>query len=86
MSDAPDPVQAFRSMADKIATNIDNGFGGAFVIVAPDGAAHDLLVLDNAQNPAIFWSLVKTRAEIALAEAEAEQRNGQAGFGQGYRR
>lgn len=82
MSDVPTTPEAdyaapFRRVADKIDLNRDNGFGGAFVIVPPEGAPQDMLLLDNAQNPAMFWSLLKTRAEIALVEIEAHERGGQ---------
>lgn len=86
MSDAPpiepkDNAAAFRLVADKIDLNKTNGFGGAFVIVTPDGVVMDLLLLDNSQNPAMFLGLVKTRAEIALAEMEADSRQDNMGFG-----
>ena len=74
-------AHAFREMADKIDLNSGNGFGGAFVISPPGSEAQTLLVLDNSQNPAIFWSLVKTRADIALAVIADAERQGQNGFG-----
>jgi hypothetical protein len=71
----------FDRMAARIRLNSDQGgFGGAFVVVTPDGVAQEVLLLDNAQNPAIFWSIIKTRAEIAVAEIEDAQRQG-GGFG-----
>lgn len=63
-------------MATRIDLNKDEGFCGAFVIVPPgDGDPQELLVLNNKEDPAMFWSLVRTRAEMemnALAEAERQ--------------
>jgi ADP-ribose pyrophosphatase YjhB (NUDIX family) len=63
-------------MASRIDLNALEDFSGAVVIVPPgDGEAVEILLLKNAQNPAMFWSLVKTQAEIAiqeLASAEAQ--------------
>ena len=75
-----DHAGAFDRMAARVRLNAEQGFGGAFVVVQPDGVAQEMLLLDNAQNPAIFWSLIKTRAEIAIAEIEDAQRQG-GGFG-----
>jgi hypothetical protein len=91
VSDAPDDkitnaAASFRRVADKIDLNAGNGFGGAFVIVAPDGLTMDALLLDNddAKNPAMFWGLLKARAEVAIAEIDDAQRRGGFGGG-GYR-
>lgn len=86
MSDAPpvepkDNAAPFCEMAEKINLNIANGFGGAFVVVSPDGTILSTLLLDNAQDPAMLWGTVKTRAEIALAEMEADSRQDNMGFG-----
>lgn len=82
----PDHAAAFRAMGDKIEANAGNGFAGAFVIVGPDGAVETMLMLDEKPNPSAFWSLVTTKAQIAIAEAEANQRqDGGFGFGGGRR-
>lgn len=67
-----------RAMADKVDLNASNGFGGAFVIAAPDGTLHELLLLDNTQDLARFWSLVQSAAVMAIAEL---QDNKPQGFG-----
>lgn len=78
MSDAgPSHAAAFREMADKIDLNAGNGFAGAFVVVTPDGEAHDTLLLDTRANAAAFWSLLQTRAQIALTEIADAERPGQ---------
>lgn len=81
MSDAlppPEPTHdaPFTRMAQKIVDNLSNGFAGAFVIVAPDGSHHDLLVLDSHASPSLFWSAVKVRVDIALAELDDVERRG----------
>lgn len=88
MSDAPtveppDHAAPFREQADRIDLNRGPKFAGAFVIVAPNGEIESTLLLDDKPNAAAFWSLVQTKAAIAIAEAEADQRNGAAGFGFG---
>jgi hypothetical protein len=81
MSDGADHASAFRRMADKIDTNRENGFAGAFVIVAPDGSAHSALLLDDAADAAMFWSTIKTRVDIAIGEIEANERQGASPYG-----
>lgn len=73
----------FRAMAERIDLNRDQAFGGAFVIMAPDGTCHEMLLLDGGQFPAVFWSLVQTRAQIVLQQAEENERRGMTGFGRG---
>ena len=67
-------AEIFAKMAKRIAANADHGFGGAVVIVPPDGDPVQFLVLDPKQDPAMFWANVKTKAEIALAEMDEKQR------------
>jgi hypothetical protein len=81
-----DHAAAFRSMADKIDTNRNNGFAGAFVIVGPNGEVEATLILDGKPSEASFWALVSTKASIAIAEAEAQQQAQGGGFGFGGRR
>lgn len=77
-------AEPFARMASRIEHNDLPGerFGGAFVIVDPEGNIKELLMLDNNQSPAMFWSNVKTIAEMAIAELEERQRALQ---GYGYR-
>jgi hypothetical protein len=76
-----DHAAPFRAQADQIDLNRGPNFGGAFVIVAPDGSVESAFILDGKPNAAQFWSMISTKAQIAIAEAEADQRSGQAGFG-----
>lgn len=61
-------VAMMRGLADKISTNFGNGFAGAFVIVPPAGDAKELLLLNNTGDLAVFWSLLKTTADMALSD------------------
>lgn len=63
-------ADTLNAMADKVRLNASNGFGGAFVIAAPDGTLHELLLLDNTQDLARFWSLVQSAAVMAIAELQ----------------
>jgi hypothetical protein len=77
MSEETDFSKPFRAMATRIDMNAKEGFSGAFVIRPPgDQPEVALLLLHNKEDAAMFWSLVKTKAEIALQElASAEQQN-----------
>jgi hypothetical protein len=80
----PDHAAPFLAMAAKITTNRDNGFAGAFVIVGPGGEVEATLILDGSPNVSAFWSLIATKSQIAIAEAEANQQAAQGGgFGYG---
>lgn len=72
----------FRQMADKLELNGLSDFGGAFVVVPPvhsdGGDAIETLILDSQQDPAQFWSILKTKAEIVLSQMADKQRQGQA--------
>ena len=71
---------SLRAMADKIDLNHENGFAGAFVIAPPEGEPIELLLLNNQQSPAVFWSLLKTTAEMALVEIQENEKQ-QGGWG-----
>ena len=69
----------FTEMAARIELNAEQGFGGAFVIVPPGDEVKPrvLLMLDNAQSQAMFWSTLQTTCELALRElADQEQQAG----------
>lgn len=67
-------AKAMNKMADKLTLNASNGFGGCFVIVAPDGEIKELLMLNNNQDLASFWSLVHSTASIAIEELKDQTR------------
>ena len=71
---------AFKEMAIKIDHNANTTFGGAAVIVAPDGEKVELLLLDASADPAQFWGTVSSRIEIILDNYKDKMRN-QRAFG-----
>lgn len=75
MSDLAAP---FTSMAERISRNQDEGFGGAFVIVPPGEEAEPLvmLMLDNSNDPSLFWATLKTTCEMALHRLDEQNRGG----------
>ncbi len=75
-------AKRFHAMADSIDHNSGGTFGGAAVIIPPadGGEPIELLILDLKADPAQFWSTIKTRIEIKLAELD-EQRRNQKAFG-----
>lgn len=79
----PPRAALFTAMAARIDLNVGQGFGGAFVIVPPHGEPIELLLLNNKENDAVFWSLLKTTAEMALDELAQAQRKQQQGWGIG---
>lgn len=66
----------FQAMADRIRHNADQKFGGAFVVVPPDGQGDTLevLILDTKMEPAQFWSTLKTKCDMALSELDTRAR------------
>lgn len=70
----PDKAQLFVDMADRIGRNPSADFGGAFLIVPPEGDHISTLILDSDRNLSQFWSLVKARAELALAQIQELER------------
>ncbi len=69
-------ADTLAKMANLVTANSGNGFAGVFVIAAPgEGEIHTTLLLDPSENVAAFWSLVQTKATMALAELEEKERN-----------
>ena len=71
-------AERFRAMAASLDHNAAATFGGAVVIVPPTGDPIEILMLDNKADLAQFWSTIKTRIDIKLAEIDEQQRNQQA--------
>ena len=80
MSDepAPPPTDAsrFARMAQRLEHNLDSTFGGAFVIVPPEGAGEPMeaLILDTTGNPAQFLMLLQAKIAHALEEISNRER------------
>ncbi len=66
----------FRKMADLIEANKDFPFGGAFVMVPPQGLDPvEILVLDTRQSPAQFYSTIEVLGRERFSNlAEEEMR------------
>lgn len=77
-----DIAKHFRDMADSVERNPDGSFGGAFVIVPPEGGGDPIrtLILDGHQDMALFWNNVITKAQIMLAQAEQQARSSSQSF------
>lgn len=78
----PTPDEPFTRMADLIQRNgFQSDFGGAFVVVPP-GRTEPLstYILDPKQDPAQFWALLQTKAQLALDEIDQQRRQQQGGF------
>lgn len=71
-------------MAEAIEKNAEGSFGGAFVVIPPDGAGDPLetLILDSKQDAAQFWNLLLTKCQIMLADIDQKQRTAST-FGRG---
>ena len=71
----PTAPQRFRAMADAIERNTN--FGGAFVVVPPaeGGAPLETLIIDSQQDPAQFWNMLITKAQMMVADLDAKQRS-----------
>ena len=69
-----DKSQPFADMVEAIIRN--SNFGGAFVIVPPEGAGEPVqtLLLDPSPDPAQFWQMILTKCQIQIAEIEIMKR------------
>jgi len=70
-------AERFTAMAASIEHNPIATFGGAVVIMPPlnGGEPIELLILDLKADPAQFWSTIRTRIDIKLAELDETRRN-----------
>jgi len=67
----------FRRMAEAIDHNTDSGFGGAFVIVAPEGGNPlETLILDAGQDHMQFWILLRTKCDVEIKRLDTIERQG----------
>jgi hypothetical protein len=75
----PNPVpgyaEIFKRMAERIERNKE-AFGGAFLMIGPDGKVVETLVISDEPNMAQFWGLAKIRIEVAQSEVAMSERNG----------
>jgi hypothetical protein len=61
-------AEPFDTMHERINKNADSPFGGACVIVPPQGGGDVIsyLSLDQGQDPVLFWSTVRSQVELTL--------------------
>lgn len=66
----PELSEPFTKMAERIALNTEQGFGGAVVIVPPgdDPKPIELLILNNTGDPALFLATAQTLIGMALQD------------------
>ena len=75
-TDVKELAKELREMADRMEKNADADFGGAFVVIPPAGGEIiKTLILDNKQDPAQYWAMLKTKCEMALAGLDEMARN-----------
>jgi hypothetical protein len=69
-----DTADKFAAMAERIRHNPSTEFGGAFVIVSPDGESRETLVLDSSSDSAQFFMVLQARIQTRLKEIEEKER------------
>jgi hypothetical protein len=77
-------ARTLDDLSAKVTLNLSNGFAGCFALVPPGGTEPvTMLILDPDASPAIFWSLISSKAKMALDEIAEEERNSgpMGGFG-----
>lgn len=84
---APDDIEPahaaaakFKDLHDRIMESATKHFCGAFLVVPPTGDAKDL-ILYSGSDPAVFWGLLKTTAELALNDLAQEEARRMSGYG-----
>lgn len=74
-------AEPFGEMAERIRRIDQAEFGGAVVIVPPQGGRIAFVVTDPSPDLAHFWSGVQARVEAAMTEARQEEIARSQGFG-----
>jgi len=81
-SPAEEAAATLDRMSKACSLNAGPTFSGAIVIIPPgNGAPVELLLLDNRQDPALFWGTVKSYVDAAIADLQEAERTG---GGQGW--
>lgn len=62
-------AELFRELADKIDRNPETDFGGAFLIVPPEGDAISGILV-GAADLGVFWGAVKLKCDLAVDAAD----------------
>ena len=74
----PTAADVFKAMSERIERNGLENFGGAAVIVSPDGKVISVLMVDESKETSQFWGLLKTRVQLEIQAATDSQRLGNA--------
>lgn len=81
----PDYAKHFSDMAERIARN-PNEFGGAYVVIGPDGTLVENAFFGPKANIAVFWGTAKTHISLeADAAAQAAEANARGAMAYGRR-
>ncbi len=69
--------EPFTRMAERIDKNEGESFGGAFVIIPPEGAGTPMqsLMFNTGTDKAQFWLMLQGMINTALAEIQTQQTN-----------
>jgi hypothetical protein len=73
------PADAFETMALTIRHNEGGSFGGAIVIVPPDGGGVpiEILTLDRTITPGDFYAMLMSRLQGIISELDVRSRQQQ---------
>lgn len=67
----------FHKMGERITHNIEiSQFGGAAVIVPPQGEPIEVLILDSQGDVAQFWGTIQTRIQLVLQQLQDQRAMG----------
>lgn len=67
------PAEHFRELAEKIERNKPEDFGGAFLIIPPDGDPISGILVGSV-DLLTYWSLIKSKLDLAISSADDKQR------------
>lgn len=70
------PSDHFREIAEKIDKNDLSDFGGAFLLVPPEGQPLSNIFI-GSKDPVAFLALLKTKVETLMNEAEQREKQRQ---------
>ena len=77
---ATDHANLFRAMADRVMLNKDGYFGGAVVIIPPEGGGEPVdFFLLSKQSPVMFWASLEAIIKAQISDLDHAARQG--GFG-----
>ena len=70
-------ARTLDDLSAKVTLNLSNGFAGCFALVPPGGTEPvTMLILDPDASPAIFWSLISSKAKMALLDNRLQKMGG----------